>query len=124
MHEHHSELILYLPSLFCLIDFIEQLMALIVEPGDQDSTSKSLTALKSKLLEEKAARGKAQTEAETLAWAIDDLKKMVDRFTAQVIVLEDRVKHLDNMVLDELTELHAKELNLERTTKANENYKS
>jgi septal ring factor EnvC (AmiA/AmiB activator) len=124
MPEHHYELILYLPSLFCLTDFIEQLMALIVEPGDQDSTSKSLTALKSKLLEEKAARGKAQTEAKTLAWAIDDLKKTVDRFTAQVLVYEDKVKHLDNMVLDELTELHAKELNLERTTKANENYKS
>jgi hypothetical protein len=34
------------------------------------------------------------------------------------------VKHLDNNVLDGLIKLRAKELNLERTTKANEDYKS
>jgi chromosome segregation ATPase len=70
----------------------------------------SLGALKSKLVEEKAAREKAQAEAETLSRVVDDLKK--------------KVKHLDNKVLDGLTELHAKELGLERTTKANEDYKS
>jgi chromosome segregation ATPase len=103
---------------------MEQLMALGIEPGEQDSADKSLAALKSELVEEKAARAKAQTEVETLALAVEDLKKIADRFVTQIPTLEEKVKHLDNKVLDGPTELHAKELNLERTTKANEDYKS
>jgi hypothetical protein len=34
------------------------------------------------------------------------------------------VKHLDNKVLDRLAKIHAKELGLERTTEANEDYKN
>jgi hypothetical protein len=55
---------------------------------------------------------------------VEDLKKSVDRFTAQILDLEEKIKHLDNKVLDGLTELHTKELNLERTTKVNKDYKS
>jgi chromosome segregation ATPase len=66
----------------------------------------------------------AQDEAETLTQTVEDLKKMIDRFVAQVPALEEKVKHLDNKVLDSITELRVKELRLERTTKANEDYKS
>jgi hypothetical protein len=34
------------------------------------------------------------------------------------------VKHLDNKVLDELAKIHAKELGLDRTIKANEDYRN
>jgi hypothetical protein len=71
-----------------------------------------------------AAREKAQVETETLAYAVEDLKKIADRFAIQILALEDKVKHLDNKVLDMLNEVHAKELSLERVTKANEDYKS
>jgi chromosome segregation ATPase len=103
---------------------MEKLVALDVEPGDHDSTAKSLTALKTELAEEKAAQEKAQAEAETLARAVEGLKTLADRFTSQIPNLEDKIKHLDNKVLDGLIELCAKELNLERTTKPNEDYKS
>jgi chromosome segregation ATPase len=103
---------------------MEQLMALGIEIGDLDSTAKSLAALKTELAEEKVARVKAEVEAETLARAVEDLKKMTDRFAAQIPDLEERIKHLDNKVLNGLTELRTKELNLERTTKVNEDYKS
>jgi chromosome segregation ATPase len=103
---------------------MEQLMALGVEIGDLDSTAKSLAALKTEMAEEKAARVKTEVEADTLARAVEDLKKMTDRFAARIPNLEERIKHLDNKVLNGLTELRTKELNLERTTKVNEDYKS
>jgi hypothetical protein len=68
--------------------------------------------------------GKAQIEAVTLARAVKELKTSVDRFAAQVPELEEKIKHMGNKVLDGLTELHAKELDLEWTTKANKDYKS
>jgi hypothetical protein len=51
---------------------------------------------------------------------VEDLKKTADGLTTQVPILEEKVKHLDNKVLDGLTEIYAKELSLERTTKVNE----
>jgi hypothetical protein len=53
---------------------MEHLMALSIDLGDQGSATKSLTALKFELAEEKAAREKAQSEVETLARAVEDLK--------------------------------------------------
>jgi chromosome segregation ATPase len=103
---------------------MEQLMALGVEPGDQNLATKSLAALKAELVEEKAGREKAQAEVETLARAVVDLKNSVDKFAAQIPVLEEKVKRLDNKVIDTLTDACAKELSLERVTKANEDYKS
>jgi chromosome segregation ATPase len=103
---------------------MEHLMALSIEPGDHDSASKSLAALKSELAEEKVAQEKAQAKVETLARTVGDLKKTTDGLTAEVPFLEEKVKLLDNKVLDGLTEIRAKELSLERTTKANEDYKS
>jgi uncharacterized coiled-coil protein SlyX len=52
-------------------------------------------------------------EVETLAEAIEDLKKTTSRFAAQVPTLEEKVKHLDNKVIDSLTEPYTKELSLE-----------
>jgi hypothetical protein len=49
---------------------------------------------------------------------------MADRRVDQVPFLKEKVKHLDNKVLDSLTKLQAKELSFERTTKANDDYKS
>jgi hypothetical protein len=54
---------------------MEQLAALNVKPGDQDSTPKLLTTLKTKLAEEKLAREKAQIDVETLSRANEKLKK-------------------------------------------------
>jgi uncharacterized coiled-coil protein SlyX len=67
--------------------------------------TRSLATLESELAEEKAVQEKAQTETETLDRAVEDLKKSVDRFAAQIPVLEEKVKHLDNQVLDGQTEL-------------------
>jgi hypothetical protein len=52
------------------------------------------------------------------------LKISANRFTTQIPAVEEKVKHLDNKVLNGLNELQAKELSLERTTKANDDYKS
>jgi septal ring factor EnvC (AmiA/AmiB activator) len=105
------------PSSFCFTVLMEQLTTLDVEPGDKDSTARYLTSLKSELADEKAAQKEAKDEVQTLARAISELKKTAEKFTAQVPELEEKV-------LDELTELCAKELSLEQTTKANEDYKS
>jgi predicted nucleic acid-binding Zn-ribbon protein len=96
---------------------MEQLTTLNVDLGDKDSTTRYLASLKSKLADEKAARKEAKDEVQTLARACANLKKTADKFTTQVPELEQKV-------LDWLTELYAKELSLERTTKANKNYKS
>jgi hypothetical protein len=101
-----------------------QLIALSVGLGNQDSAAKSFATRKNQLAEEKTAREKAQANVDTLAWAAEELKNTTDRFTAQVLTLEEKVKHLDNEVLDSLTKLRAKELSLEQTTKVNVDYKS
>jgi chromosome segregation ATPase len=103
---------------------MEQLTTLDVELGDQDSAIKLFATLKNELAEEKAARVKAQADAETLAREVEDLKKMVDRFAARVPTLEEKLKQLDNKVLDSLTEHRAHELNLEQTTKVSEDYRN
>jgi phage-related tail protein len=84
---------------------MEQLMALNIMPRDLDSAAKSLTTLKAELVEAKTIYKKAQVEAETLARAVKELKKTTDQFLAQVPALEEKVKHLNNTILDLLTEL-------------------
>jgi hypothetical protein len=51
---------------------MEQLTTLGVKPRDQDTTAKSLTALKNELAKEKLAQEKAQTDADTLSRAIEE----------------------------------------------------
>jgi cell division protein FtsB len=99
---------------------MEQLAALNVKPGDQDSTPKLLTTLKTKLAEEKLAREKAKIDVETLSRANEKLKKTTEQLAAQVPSLETQVKNLDNKVIDLLTELQANELSLGRITIAND----
>jgi chromosome segregation ATPase len=89
-----------------------------------NSATKSLAAQKFELAEEKATQQKAQTEAETLTQAVGELEKMADGFAVQIHVLEDKVKYLDNKVLNGVAEISAKELGLEQTTKTNEDYKN
>jgi hypothetical protein len=55
--------------------------------------------------------------------AVKDLKISTDKFAAQIPNLEEKVKHLENKVVDGLNEVRARELCLECTTKANEDYK-
>jgi ribosomal protein L11 len=61
---------------------MEQLLALGVEPGDENSAAKSLAALKIELVQEKVTRKKAQIEAKTLTRAVDELKETTDQLTA------------------------------------------
>jgi predicted RNase H-like nuclease (RuvC/YqgF family) len=62
----------------------------------------SFIALKNELAEEKLAQEKAQTDTETLTQAIEELKKTIYQLIARA---EELKKHLDNRVLDSLTEL-------------------
>jgi hypothetical protein len=58
-----------------------------------------------------------------LTQTVKDLKISTDRFAAQIPTVEDKVKHLENKVVDGLNEVRAQELSLERTTQANDDYK-
>jgi hypothetical protein len=51
------------------------------------------------------------------------LKISADKFVAQIPTLKDKVKHLENKVVDGLNDVRAQELCLERTTQANDDYK-
>jgi hypothetical protein len=97
-------------------------MTLGVVPGDLDSVTKAFADLRAEL-EEKAAQEIAQTEVDTLTRVVKDLRISTDRFTIQIPTLEEKVKHLENMVVDGLNEVGARELCLERTTITNHNYK-
>jgi hypothetical protein len=57
-----------------------------------------------------------------LTRAVKDLKIYADKFAAQIPILDEKVKHLENKVVDGLNEVRARELCLERTTKANDDY--
>jgi hypothetical protein len=57
-----------------------------------------------------------------LTQAVKDLKIYADKFAAQIPILDEKVKHLENKVVDGLNEVRARELCLERTTKANDDY--
>jgi hypothetical protein len=87
-------------------------------------TAKSFTAPKNKMAEEKAAWEKAQVEAETLAQAVEEMKKITYQLTARVPFIKGQVKHLDYKIIDLLTELQTKELSLEQTTAANVDFQS
>jgi chromosome segregation ATPase len=97
-------------------------MALGVIPSDPDSATKAFADLKTELDNEKAARKATQIEADMLAQAVKDLKILANKFATQILTLEDKVEYLKNKVVDELNEVRARELCLERTTQANEDY--
>jgi hypothetical protein len=82
-------------------------MALGIIPSDPDSASKAFADMKADLDEEKAARLVAQVEVDVLSRAVKDLKTSTDRFTTQIPTLEDKVKHLENNVVDGLNEVRS-----------------
>jgi hypothetical protein len=59
-----------------------------------------------------------------LSRAVKYLKIYVDKFAAQIPTLEEKVKHLENKLVDGLNKIRAWELCLECTTIANDNYKN
>jgi hypothetical protein len=93
-----------------------------IVPGDLDSATKAFANLMTKLNNEKAAQKVAQIEVDTLSRAVKDLKILADKFVVQIPTLEDKVKHLENKVVDGINEVMARELYLECITQANEDY--
>jgi septal ring factor EnvC (AmiA/AmiB activator) len=100
----------------------EWLAALVVDPDDQDSATKSITTLKNELAKEKLAQEKAQADADTLSRVVEELKKSVDQLAAQVPSLETQVKNLNDKIAELNIELWARELGLERTTVAKDEF--
>jgi hypothetical protein len=101
-------------------------MALGVIPDDLDSATKAFADLKAELDKEKTARTVkdiAYTKVDTLTRAVKDLRISADKFTAQIPTLKEKVKHLENKVVDGLNKVRARELCLEHTTRANDDYK-
>jgi hypothetical protein len=103
------------------IEHKDQLLALGVIPEAPGYEAKALADLKPDLDEEKAARVMAQVEADILLQVVRDLKVSADRFASQIPALEDKVKHLEDKVVEGLKEVRARELYLECTTHANDN---
>jgi hypothetical protein len=62
-----------------------------------------------------------QVKADVLPRAVRDLKVYADKFSTQIPTLEDKVKHLEDKVVEGLKEVRARELYLECTTQANDN---
>jgi predicted nucleic acid-binding Zn-ribbon protein len=98
-------------------------MSLGVVPSDLDSAAKAFANLKVELDKEKAARETAQTEVDTLTQAVKDLKISTDKFATQIPTLEEKVKHLENKMVDGMNEVRAREHCLEWITIANDDYK-
>jgi uncharacterized coiled-coil protein SlyX len=83
---------------------------------------KSFADLMTELYKERATRITGLVKIEVLTRAVQDLKVSVDRFAAQIPILVDKVKHLDNKVVDGLNKARAQELCRACTTRANEDY--
>jgi hypothetical protein len=103
-------------------EYKDQLLALGVIPGAPGSETQALASLKADLDIEKAARVAAQVKADVLSWAVRDRKVSANKFATQIPILEDKVKHLEDKVMEGLKEVRARELCLEHTTQANDNY--
>jgi hypothetical protein len=85
-------------------------MALGIVPGDPDLATKAFADLKAELDKEKASRIAGQLEIDVLTRAVKDLKIFTNMFATQITTLEDKVKHLENKVVDGLNEVRAREL--------------
>jgi hypothetical protein len=82
-------------------------MALDIIPSNLNLAAKALADLKVDLDREKAARLTTQIEVDVLSWAVKDLKISNDKFATQIPTLEDKVRHLENKVVDGLNEVQA-----------------
>jgi hypothetical protein len=98
-------------------------MALGIVPDGSDSATKAFADLKAELDKEKAARIVSQVEIDVLTRTVKDLKISANKFVAQIPILKDNVKYLENKVVDGLNEVGAQKLCLERITRCNEDYK-
>jgi hypothetical protein len=97
-------------------------LALDIIPGAPDSAAKAFVDLKADVDEEKAVRLIAQIEVDVLTRAVRDMRISADKFASQIPTLEGKIKHIENKVVDVLNEAMARELFLERTTRANDDY--
>jgi hypothetical protein len=86
---------------------MDQLMALGFIPSDPDLASKAFANWEADLDEEKATRLAAQIEVDVLTWVVKVLKISADRFGSQIPTLKDKVKHLENKVVEGLKEVRA-----------------
>jgi hypothetical protein len=68
----------------CFAVYKDQLMALGIVPSDPDLPAKAFAVLKG-----------AQIEVDTLTRAVKGLMISADKFAAQILTLEEKVKHLD-----------------------------
>jgi hypothetical protein len=82
-------------------------MPLGIVPGDPDSAAKAFADLKTKPDQEEFDKITAQIKIDVLTQAIKDLKISADRFATQVPTLKDKVKNLENKVVDGLNEVRA-----------------
>jgi hypothetical protein len=87
-----------------------------------DSETKAFAVLKVDLDEEKVALVTTQVEVDVLSQAVRDLKIYADKFATQIPNLEDKVKLLENKVVDRFNKIGAWELCLECTSRVNDNY--
>jgi predicted nucleic acid-binding Zn-ribbon protein len=78
----------------------------------------TIIACQKKLANEQQAWEEVKNDAETLAWAFEELKKMVDQLSSHVAFSEAQVKILTGNIVDVTPALQAKKLNLEHTTAA------
>jgi hypothetical protein len=99
-------------------------MDLSIVSSDPDLATKAIIDLKIQLDKEKAARIVGWIEINVLTRAVKDLKISANRFVAQIPTLKDKVKHLEDKVVDGLNEIKAQELCLEWTIWANDDYKT
>jgi peptidoglycan hydrolase CwlO-like protein len=118
MLEYNSELTLS----FFAAALLDQLAALDVEPGDQDSAAKSLANLKNELAKKRLAQEKAQADVESLSRVVEDIKKIADQLVAHIPSLETQVKNLNDKIADLNTVLQTRELILEQTTTAKDDF--
>jgi hypothetical protein len=104
------------------VEYKDQLLALGVIPIAPGSEAKAIADLKADLDEEKATRVAAQVKADVLSSVVCDLKVSTDGFASQIPTLKDKVKPLVDKVVEGLKEVRARELCLECTAHANDNY--
>jgi hypothetical protein len=104
------------------VEYKDQLLALGVIPSAPGSEAKAIADLKADLDEEKATRVAAQVKADVLSSVVRDLKVSTDGFASQIPTLKDKVKPLVDKVVEGLKEVRARELCLECTAHANDNY--
>jgi predicted nucleic acid-binding Zn-ribbon protein len=80
-------------------------MVLNIVPSDPNSVTKAFANLKAELDKEKATRITGQVEIDVLTRVVKNLKISADRFTRQISTLKDKIKHLENKVVDGLNEI-------------------